>query len=332
MNHQPDSSADTSLVVLIPVYNDWGALALVVDALDRCGAPPDWKLHILIVDDGSDEADFPDDLFAPRHSIISVDVLALRRNLGHQRAIAVGLAWLEANMPCAAVVVMDGDGEDAPSDVPRLMARFEETGRTKIVFAARQRRSEGVTFQIFYQLYRLAHRILTGIPVRVGNFSVVPWPLLRRLVVVSDLWNHYAAAVFKARLPMTTIPTQRAHRLMGHPTMNFTALVMHGLSAMSVLGDRIGVRLSIAVGGLFVISMIGVAGLVGSGMVAAAGFSQGLFVAVTLIVVFAIQLVLGVTLFAFGVLGRRDTASFLPLRDYHYFVDRRTTLWTHDGG
>ncbi len=332
MNTPSKANTDVSLVVLIPVYNDWEALTLVVDALDRCVAPLDWQLHILIVDDGSDPTDLPNALSAPRNSIASVNVLALRRNLGHQRAIAVGLAWVEANMPCAAVVVMDGDGEDAPSDVPRLIAKFEKTERVKVVFAARQRRSEGITFQIFYQLYRLAHRILTGISVRVGNFSLVPWSLLRRLVVVSDLWNHYAAAVFRARLPMTTIPTQRAHRLMGHPTMNFTALVMHGLSAMSVLGDYIGVRLLIAIGGLFVISAIVAAGLIGSGIAGVAGISPELFAAVALIMVFAVQLVLGVTLFAFGVLGRRDTASFLPLRDHHYFIDRRTTLWTRDAG
>ena len=140
--------------------------------------------------------------------------------------------------------------------------------------------------------------------------------------MVSDLWNHYAAAVFKAQLPMTTIPTQRARRLMGRPTMNFTALVMHGLSAMSVLGDRIGVRMLIAAGALFGFSLIAVVVLIGSGAVGASEVSPGLFAAALLVMLFAAQLILGVTLFAFGVLGRRDTTSFLPLRDYHYFVDR----------
>ncbi|MFQ5473085.1 MAG: glycosyltransferase [Dehalococcoidia bacterium] len=332
MNPLPDSSVDASLVVLIPVYNDWEALALVVDALDQSVATLDWQVRVLIVDDGSDQGDPPDVLSSPRLSIVSVDVLALRRNLGHQRAIAIGLAWLEANLSCTAVVVMDGDGEDAPSDVPRLVAQFEEAGRAKVIFAARRRRSEGLTFQIFYQLYRFVHRILTGIPVRVGNFSLLPWPVVRRLVVVSDLWNHYAAAVFKARLPMTTIPTRRAHRLMGRPTMNFTALVMHGLSAISVLGDRVGVRLLIAAGVLFIISLILFAGLAGTGMAGTAELSPELFAVVTLILLVAAQLILGVTLFLFGVLGRRDTASFLPLRDYRYFVYGLTNLWRRDAG
>ena len=72
-----------------------------------------------------------------------VEVLHLRRNLGHQRAIAIGLAFVEAERPrCRAVVLMDSDGEDAPEDVPRLVARCEQEGRRKIVFAERTKRSE----------------------------------------------------------------------------------------------------------------------------------------------------------------------------------------------
>ena len=73
-------------------------------------------------------------------------MLRLRRNLGHQRAIAIGLTYIQAQMTTAyeAVVVMDGDGEDAPEDVPRLLARLEAEGGRSIVFAERTRRSESL--------------------------------------------------------------------------------------------------------------------------------------------------------------------------------------------
>lgn len=318
------------LVVLVPVYDDWEALTRVVEALDQSLKGLAWRFRVLVVDDGSTGAGPPASLRAPRDSIGGIDVLQLRRNLGHQRAIAVGLAWLEANLPCAGVVVMDGDGEDAPGDVPRLVTRFEETGGDQVIFAARLRRSEGPLFQAFYHLYRLVHRVLTGISVRVGNFSLLPWPLLRRLVVVSDLWNHYAAAVFKARLPMSTVPTQRARRLGGRPKTNFTALVVHGMSAISVFSDRIGVRLLIAAGGLSVVAVGVLLGLSAATLAGVVPASAGLLAGAALVLVLLLQVIFGVTLFAFGVLGSRDTASFLPVRDYAYFVDRRTTLWTRD--
>ena len=80
----------------------------------------------------------------------------------------------------------------------------------------------------------------------MGNFSVIPRERLASLVVVSELWNHYAAAAMRSRQPFCTIPTRRAERLDGESKMNFVGLVVHGLSAISVYSDIVGVRLLIA--------------------------------------------------------------------------------------
>ena len=51
-------------------------------------------------------------------------VLHLRSNQGHQRAIALGLYHLHEFTDAEAVVVMDGDGEDRPEDLPELLRAF----------------------------------------------------------------------------------------------------------------------------------------------------------------------------------------------------------------
>ena len=145
--------------------------------------------RVLLVDDGSVQK-------APERwrteawgRFQRVDVLELRRNLGHQRALAVGLCHVEANIPCQAVLVMDSDGEDAPADVPRLLDRLKEEGGRRVIFAERTKRSESFAFRFFYALYRWLHLLLTGIAVRVGNFSAMPYAQLRRLVAVSAVWR-----------------------------------------------------------------------------------------------------------------------------------------------
>src|SRR2546425_10710991 len=70
--------------------------------------------------------------------------------------------------------------------------------------------------------------------------------LFRSLVVMSELWNHYAAAVFRSGLPFTTTPIPRGYRIAGTSRMNFVSLTAHGMSAISVFGDVVGVRLLIA--------------------------------------------------------------------------------------
>src|SRR5262245_53772553 len=134
----PRSTADR-VVVLIPIFNDWVAAAALLSKLDQAVANLAAEVEVLLVDDGS-LVSYEQAFQAPAfRSLKALSVLQLRRNLGHQRAIAVGLAYVQENSPPRAVVVMDGDGEDDPADVPRLLEHAQATG--KLVFAARARRS-----------------------------------------------------------------------------------------------------------------------------------------------------------------------------------------------
>jgi glycosyltransferase involved in cell wall biosynthesis len=225
-------------VILIPVFDDWASLSLLLPQIDEELAKNSRNASVILVDDGSVQPSSNLTVTRDFSSITSIDVLSLTRNIGHQRALAIGLSYVAMQRPCRAVIVMDADGEDLPSDIPRLLMAFEADGANRIVFAKRTRRSEGFAFTLFYRLYRLAHRLMTGIRVEVGNFSVIPYASLRKLAVVSEMWNHYAAAVVHAKFPTLLVPTVRGTRLAGRSTMNFVSLVGHGLSAMSVFSDK----------------------------------------------------------------------------------------------
>jgi hypothetical protein len=309
------------LMILMPVYNDWQALSLLLPILELELKTTGLRTGLLLVDDGS-TAKLPHGLSKiALSSIETIDVLTLRRNLGHQQAIAVGLSYIEANYPNCSVVIMDADGEDCPKDVPRLVHECLAHDNEKIVFAARTRRSEGWIFTFFYHLYRFVHLLLTGIPVRVGNFSIVPTDSLKRLVAVSELWNHYAAAVHKAKLPMSLIPTERCERLQGTAHMDLVSLVVHGLSAMAVFGDRIGVRLLILVslGMLLAVGgMVGVATIRLTTDLAIPGWATYVC---GLLLVFLTQMLLVILVFVFVILAARNAVNVIPNRDYVHIMD-----------
>lgn len=311
---------DIKLIFLMPVFNDWHALSLLLPFLEQELKSAGLQAGLLLVDDGSTEK-LPESLSKlTLPSIESIDVLTLRRNLGHQRAIAVGLSYIEANYPDHSVLIMDADGEDCPKDVPRLVRECLAKNGEKIVFAARTRRSEGLVFTCFYHLYRLVHLLLTGIPVRVGNFSIVPPGMLKRLVAVSELWNHYAAAVHKAKLPMSLIATERSERLDGTPHMDLVSLVVHGLSAMAVFGDRIGVRLLILVslGMLLTVGgMVGVTTIRLATDLAVPGWASYVFGVLLVIMMQMLLVVLG---FIFVILAARNAVNVIPSRDYVHLM------------
>jgi hypothetical protein len=328
----PESPADlpgslNTIVILIPVFDDWAALRKLLASLDNVLNENGLEANVLIIDDASTvpaNEGFPGQAFA---ALGRAEVLGLRRNLGHQRAIAIGLAYLEDKVPCRAVVVMDGDGEDDPADVLRLLEKCREESWQKIVFAERAKRSESWTFRACYSLYRLLHYLLARRAERVGNFSVIPAARLASLVVVSEMWNHYAAAVFRSRQPLAMVPTRRAKRLDGKSQMNFVNLVTHGLSAISVFGDTVGVRLLVATFVLAVLTLVGLGCVVTVRLATDlaipgwATFTSGVLLLVLL------QAILFFFVFSFVLLSGRQGTGFLPLRDYPYFVGSVTTVY-----
>jgi hypothetical protein len=296
--------------------------------LDKALAARGFEADVLVIDDGSTTEPDGDPERGSFGALRRIDVLRLRRNLGHQRAIAVGLAYIDDCLQSRAVVVMDGDGEDDPADVPRLLERLAQTGQDRIIFAERTKRSESRSFRIFYALYRLTHHLLTGQKVRVGNFSAIPRRRLSSLVVVAEIWNHYAAAVIRSRQPHCSIPTRRSGRLSGRSTMNFVSLVTHGLSAISVYSDVVGVRLLVL---SLLLAVVALGGIVASAIVrlstewAIPGWATS---TVGLLTILLGQAVIAAFVFSFMILGARHGSTFLPRRDYSFFVG---SVWTLHG-
>jgi len=319
-------------VVLIPIFDDWESARALIVQLEGVFAGMGCTARVLLVDDGSHSAP-ADYATLALAAIRRVDTLRMRRNLGHQRAICIGLCHVQASpdyASCRGIVIMDGDGEDQPADVPRLIGRFRELEEERVVFAERRRRSEGVVFTALYHLYRGAHRAATGISVRVGNFSVVPMPLARRLAVVSEMWNHYAAAVLHARLPVDMVPTVRGTRLHGRSRMNFISLVGHGLSAMSVFSDRIGVRSLVVTMVMMLILFLAFVATIAIRLLTTIAIPGWASIALGLIGVLLMQGVLLSAVFTFLIQLGRAGSSFLPARDYAWFIEGETPLRVAD--
>jgi hypothetical protein len=237
-------STPSRITIVIPVLDDWESVSLLVRRIDQALGGAAGEFRLVVVDDGSSRQPETPLRAVPLRALGSISILTLRHNIGHQRAIAVGLAHVQRQAASDVVVVMDGDGEDEPDDILRLIEACATTAT--IAFAERTHRTEGWRFQLGYRSYQLLFRLATGRSMRVGNFSAVPRHLLDRLVASPDLWNHYAAAVARCRLPLTLVPTRRGRRLFGEPRMNTVGLVVHGLSSLAVFADIVGTRLILA--------------------------------------------------------------------------------------
>jgi len=315
-----ETSEGLPFLFIMPVFNDWGSLDPLLQQLDEELSRKNLAAEILLIDDGS-TIKAPNRLGSAGYKrIAQIEILRLRRNLGHQRAIAIALAHIEERVPCQAVVVMDADGEDKPEDAIRLIEEYQRGDRESVIFAQRKKRSENLLFRVSYFIYRRLYKALTGEEIRIGNFSLVPRKLLTRIVVVSEIWNHYSSGILKARIPHQYIPTDRSNRLAGSSRMNYVQLVIHGLSAISIYGDVIGVRALMATLILAVISVVLIIiAIVVRSMTDLAIPGWATYV-VGLSFIILLQSVTISFSFVFLILNGRNNYSFLPLRDYQYFI------------
>ena len=107
--------------VVVPVYNEERSVALLFDelrsALDGLGRP--WEA--VFVDDGSTDGTYAA-LTRLHNEADTVRVVRLRRNFGKAAALAAGFAQAQGEI----VVTIDGDLQDDPSEIPRLLAKLDE--------------------------------------------------------------------------------------------------------------------------------------------------------------------------------------------------------------
>ena len=313
--------AGKTVAILTATYNDWLSFAYLLPLLDNTLDSLGAKGRVVVVDDGS--VDFEGKNMVAECSlkaIKSVDGLVLGDNQGNQRAVAIGLAHVAEHVACDYLVLMDSDHEDKSEYIPRLLEACREGGDREIVFAERTKRSEGLLFTFFYRLYQWIYRAFTGHNIAVGNFSVIPGHLVRRLSYVGELWNHIPASIMRSGIPFDIIPSERGKRRFGKSSMNLVRLVVHAFSAFTVFADVFAVRL--------ILWTLGLAFLFVPGSMVLVGFKFGAGVAALswplqilgLLLVVLIQ-ILGISvILLFLALSMRLKPPMIPAHDYGKFI------------
>ena len=149
-----------SISVVVPVFNEQDnvrPLALeIIAVLDRLGEP----YEILFVNDGSTDATAAR-LLEVRADHPELRVVELDSNFGEASALSAGLHQARGDV----VVTLDGDGQNDPADIPKLLERLRDE-RLKAVSGRRANRQEG------YWLRVLPSRIANGLIVWVTRVPV----------------------------------------------------------------------------------------------------------------------------------------------------------------
>lgn len=248
-------SREIAISVVVPVLNEednilelGGRLVRVLTALcARTTLGPD-AFEVIFVDDGSDDRTW--ELVCDQHRADRrVGGLRLSRRFGHHLAVTAGLDRAAG----AAVIVMDGDLQDPPEEIPALYERF--LAGFDLVYGIRQQRHDPLLKRINSQLF---WRTMN----RVSGLHMPPNQMMLRLMsrkFVEALGQMRESARFVhgmmawAGFRVTTVEVMHAERRAGktkYSVMRQLSLALYALTSFSTTPLRIASVLGLATSGV----------------------------------------------------------------------------------
>jgi len=143
-----------SLSLVIPLYNEEENVMLLVEQLHAALASWPDSVEILLVDDGSTDGTL-DLLRRAQQTDPRVRIIHFRRNLGQTAAIAAGFLLARGG----AVVTLDGDLQNDPAEIPRLVEMLKDWDA---VCGIRLRREDGWWKRLSSRIGNGFRNLLTG--------------------------------------------------------------------------------------------------------------------------------------------------------------------------
>ena len=225
--------------ILIPCFNDWKSLFKLLDNIDLQIKEINAEFSVLVVNDCSSE-EMPT-LKTNYKKIKSIDLVNIKKNQGHTRCFATGIKYISQNPNFDYLLLMDGDGEDRPEELPLLINTVLKKQNVSVV-AARTKRSEGIIFKSLYQFHKILTLIFTGMNINFGHYSCLTKEDTILISNKKSLWSNFAGTAKKFINNLDSVPTERGYRYFGPSKMPLVGLVIHSLSIIATFKYQVLLR------------------------------------------------------------------------------------------
>ena len=208
--------------VVVPVYNEEGNVEALVDrvvpVMEQVGAP----FEILFVDDGSKDAT-PKLLRKLAEADARVRVVRFSRNYGQEAAVEA----LYLNARGRWLIQMDGDLQNPPEEIPKLLAKKDEG--YDVVYGIREGRQDSL-FRVAASRgmqWSMKNLMEIELPDDVSTFRLMSGPVARLVAALPERRKFFSALLVWSGARIGTVGVGHAARQAGTTKYNFGKLLNH---------------------------------------------------------------------------------------------------------
>ncbi|HMU25861.1 MAG TPA: glycosyltransferase family 2 protein [Solirubrobacterales bacterium] len=198
------------LSLIIPAYNESEALPGLIAEIDSACEGLGLQWETIVIDDGSTDGTFGV-ISEIAKSNPRVGVVRLRRNFGKSVALAVGFDVTRGEK----VITIDGDGQDDPADIPRLLEGLENG--SDLVSGWKSDRQDPVTRRLASKIFNWFTARVTGVDLHDMNcgFKAYRGECARSIEVYGEMHRFLPAFAAQQGWRVTELPVNHRPRLHG---------------------------------------------------------------------------------------------------------------------
>ncbi len=218
------------VTIITPCYNEQDAVIMFLRSLEQVLISQPYRFTVVVVNDSStDNTVHLLKEFSFSSPDISLEIINLKFNVGHQAAIYQGFLFARS-LPGHHYIVMDADGEDAPSVIPQLLVLKDND----IINVVRGQRHESILFKSCYFTYKALFRLVTGKQMNFGNFCLISRKIMERAIDAN--FSHLGAFLSKQQCRRQYIVAGKQPRLGGTSKMGFRKHLQHAVRSFAEHG------------------------------------------------------------------------------------------------
>ena len=223
-------------VILIPSFNDWECLNLLIPKIDQALKNINENVDVLIINDGSTKKN--NLVFKKMLHLKKIEILNLKNNVKAQMAIATGINFLKKEKFQGGIIVMDADGQDDPEYLVNIIKESKKNPERTIT-VNRTKREDELKFKICYQIYLFLSFLLTSKYLKFGVYSYLHSSSLDKILSTNDIYFAYPAALAKHFKNKNVIFAPRKKRIFGESQNNYKSLTYYALKIISVFRNQV---------------------------------------------------------------------------------------------